>query len=109
MICAWSKEITPACRAFPVASISRSPRAVATTAAARPGSQAAPGPQERRRGLVPGLGRTAGRIQGSGQPGQVSLGLADEASQIADLAHQRGRIQHGRVEAGQLGQRHIPR
>ncbi len=91
-----------------MASSPRSPRAVLVTAAAWPGAR----PHRVRknhRGLVPGLGRPTRRIQGSGQPGQVSLGPADEASQIADLAHQRGRIQHGRVEAGQLGQRHIPR
>jgi hypothetical protein len=37
------------------------------------------------------------------------LCLADEGSQIGDLAHQRGRIQRGRVEAGQFGQRRVPR
>ncbi len=39
MICAWSNEITPACRACSVAASSANPRAVATTAAARPGAR----------------------------------------------------------------------
>jgi hypothetical protein len=39
MICAWSNEITPACRAFPVASSPRRPRPVATTAAALPAAR----------------------------------------------------------------------
>ena len=73
-----------------------------------PPTQAAPGPQERRRGLVPRLSRASRGVQGAGQAGQLTLCLADEHGQIRDLAHQRGRIQRGGINAGQLGQRRIP-
>jgi hypothetical protein len=58
---------------------------------------------------VPGLGGAASSVQRPRQSGELSLGLADERGQIGDLGHQRGRIQHGRVEAGQLGQGRVPR